>query len=204
MTRRRSATASRSCAPAFPDAYWRELDARARVSRGVRQGADRAGYLAALIPEEYGGAGLGARRGVRSSSRRSTAAAATPARATRRCTRWARCCATARTSRSARYLPKIATGELRLQAFGVTEPTTGSDTTQLQDDAPCATGDRYVVNGQKIWISRAEHSDLMLLLVAHDAARAGEEAHRRPVDVFLVDLREAVGHGLDDPADPRR
>ena len=78
------------------------------------------------------------------------------------------------------YLPKIASGELRLQAFGVSEPTTGSDTTQLKTMA-VRKGDSYVVRGQKIWISRAEHSDLLLLIVADDADRAGEEAHRRAV-----------------------
>ena len=79
------------------------------------------------------------------------------------------------------FLPKIATGELRLQAFGVTEPTTGSDTTQLKTMAT-RKGDRYIVRGQKVWISRAEHSDLLLLVVAHDAGRAGEEADRGAVD----------------------
>ena len=92
------------------------------------------------------------------------------------------------------YLPKIASGELRLQAFGVSEPTTGSDTTQLKTTA-VRKGDRYVVRGQKIWISRAEHSDLLLLIVADDADRAGQEAHRG-LSILLVDLREAVGHGL--------
>src|SRR5437867_4819895 len=91
------------------------------------------------------------------------------------------------------FLPKIATGELRLQAFGVTEPTTGSDTTQLRTMA-VRKGDKYVVNGQKIWISRAEHSDLMLLIARTTPV---ERVRKRSegLSVLLVDMRDAVGHG---------
>ena len=92
------------------------------------------------------------------------------------------------------YLPKIASGELRLQAFGVSEPTTGSDTTQLKTTA-VRKGDRYVVRGQKIWISRAEHSDLLLLIV-RTTPLAEVKKRTDGLSVLLVDLREAVGHGL--------
>src|SRR5262249_22925139 len=93
-----------------------------------------------------------------------------------------------------KYLPRIANGELRLQAFGVSEPTTGSDTTQLRTTA-VRKGDKYVVNGQKIWISRAEHSDLMLLIARTTPA---EQVKKRSEGlwVLLVEMREAIGHGL--------
>jgi acyl-CoA dehydrogenase len=93
-----------------------------------------------------------------------------------------------------RYLPKIATGELRLQSMGVTEPTTGTDTTQLKTTA-VKQGDRYVINGQKVWISRVQHSDLMILLArTTPAADVGRKSEG--MSIFIVDLREAVGHGL--------
>ena len=111
--------------------------------------------------------------------------------AMRRCTPWARCCGTAATRRRRRYLPEIARGELRLQAFGVTEPTTGTDTLALRTTA-VRDGDRYVVNGQKIWTSRAEHSDLMLLL-ARTTPREQVTKRTDGLSVFLVDMRAAQG-----------
>jgi acyl-CoA dehydrogenase len=111
--------------------------------------------------------------------------------ATHRCTRWARSSGTAARAQKQKYLPKIASGELRLQAFGVTEPTSGTDTTRIRTFAK-RDGDKYIVNGQKIWISRVEHSDLMVLLVR----TAPREDSAKPTDgmsVLLVDLREAVG-----------
>jgi alkylation response protein AidB-like acyl-CoA dehydrogenase len=92
------------------------------------------------------------------------------------------------------YLPKIATGELRLQAFGVTEPTAGTDTTSIRTTA-VRQGDKYVVNGQKVWTSRAEHSDLMLLL-ARTTPRDQVAKKTEGMSVFLVDMRKALGHGL--------
>ena len=127
------------------------------------------------------------------------AAAATRAPATRRCTSWARCCGTAARSRSSGTCPKIASGELRLQAFGVTEPTTGSDTTKLKTRA-VRDGDHYVVNGQKVWTSRALHSDLMLLLARTTPLDEVSEEDRRPVGVPGRHARGArQGHG-DPPA----
>ncbi len=116
------------------------------------------------------------------------------ARATGRCTTWARLFGTARQSRSAKYLPKIASGELRLQSMGVTEPTTGTDTTKIKTTA-VKKGDRYVVNGQKVWISRVQHSDLMILL-ARTTPLAEVKKKSEGLSIFIVDLREAIGKGL--------
>ena len=106
----------------------------------------------------------------------------------RRCTSWARCCATARAEQKQRYLPAIASGDLRLQSFAVTEPTTGTDTTKIKTFAE-RRGDRYVVNGQKVWISRVQHSDLMLLL-ARTTPLAEVARKTEGLSVFLVDLRD--------------
>ena len=113
------------------------------------------------------------------------AAAATP-----RCTPWARCCGTAATSRKRNGCRKIASGELRLQAFGVTEPTSGTDTSSLKTFAKRDGNDGYIVNGQKIWTSRAEYSDLMILLAR---TTPKEQAKKRTdgLSVFIVDMREA-------------
>ena len=119
------------------------------------------------------------------------AAAATP-----RCTPWARCCGTAATRRRRNGCPKIASGELRLQAFGVTEPTSGTDTSSLKTFAKRDGNDSYIVNGQKIWTSRAEYSDLMILLAR---TTPKEQAKKRTdgLSVFIVDMREAKGNGLE-------
>ena len=107
---------------------------------------------------------------------------------------WARCCGTAPTTQKQAYLPEIASGELRLQAFGVTEPTSGTDTTSLRTFAR-REGDHYVVNGQKIWTSRAEHSDLMLLL-ARTTPRDQVAKRTDGLSVFILDMREALKAGL--------
>ena len=112
----------------------------------------------------------------------------------RRCTSWARSCGTESEAQKRAYLPEIATGKLRLQAFGVTEPTSGTDTTALRTFAR-RDGDDYVVNGQKIWTSRAEYSDLMLLL-ARTTPRDQVAKRTEGLSVFIVDMREALGHGL--------
>jgi acyl-CoA dehydrogenase len=177
----------------FDDAYWRELDARREYPEAFVQALTEAGYLAALIPEEYGGAGLGI-----------TEASVILEEINRSGGNAGACHAQMYTmgtilrhgspEQKARYLPAIAAGRLRLQAFGVTEPTTGSDTTHLKTTA-VRRGDRYVINGQKVFISRVQHSDMMLLL----ARTTPLEAVRRRsegLSVFLVDLREAVGRGL--------
>ena len=185
--------AVREICATFPDAYWRELDAKRAYPETFVKALTEAGYLAALIPEEFGGSGLGIAEAavIMEEINRSGANAGA-------------CHAQMYTMgtllrhgsdvQKREYLPKIASGELRLQAFGVSEPTTGSDTTQLKTMA-VKKGDRYVVRGQKIWISRAEHSDL-LLLIARTTPIDQIKKRTEGLSVFLVDLRAAVGHGL--------
>jgi len=183
---------ARLCAD-FPGEYWREKDkVRAYPGEFVKALSD-AGYLAALIPEEHGGSGLSL-----------GAAAAILEEVQRQGCNGAACHAQmyimgtvlrhGSDAQKQAYLPRIATGELRLQAFGVTEPTSGTDTLALKTTAR-REGDNYIVNGQKIWTSRAEHSDLMLLL-ARTTPR--EEAARRTdgLSVFIVDMRAAIDNGL--------
>ena len=185
--------AVRELCASFPDTYWRELDAKRAYPETFVKALTDAGYLAALIPEEFGGSGLGIAEAavIMEEINRSGANAGA-------------CHAQMYTMgtllrhgsdvQKREYLPKIASGELRLQAFGVSEPTTGSDTTQLKTMA-VKKGDRYVVRGQKIWISRAEHSDL-LLLIARTTPIDQIKKRTEGLSVFLVDLRAAVGHGL--------
>ena len=185
--------AVRDLCKAFPDAYWRELDAaRAYPDAFVRALTD-AGYLAALIPEEYGGSGLGVSEAsiiLEEINRSGGNAGACHAQMYTMGTLLRHGSAAQKRA----YLPKIATGELRLQAFGVTEPTTGSDTTQLKTTAT-RSAEAYVVRGQKVFISRAEHSDLLLLVVRTTPI---EQVKKRSegLSILLVDLRDAVGHGL--------
>ncbi|HET6524863.1 acyl-CoA dehydrogenase family protein [Sphingopyxis sp.] len=182
----------RLCAD-FPGEYWQRLD-RDRIypSEFVRTLTD-AGFLSVLIPEEYGGSGLGL-----------GAATAVLEEIHRSGCNGGACHAQMYTmgtllkhgseAQKQEYLPAIARGELRLQAFGVTEPTAGTDTTRIRTFAK-RVGDKYIVNGQKIWISRAEHSDLMVLL----CRTTPREECAKPSDgmsVMLVDMREAVGKGL--------
>ena len=190
----------RQVCAAFPDAYWRDLDARREYPEEAVAALTKAGYLAPADPRGVRRPRARPRRRRRSSSRRSTAPAATPQPATRRSTRWARCCGTARDAQKQRYLPPIASGELRLQAFGVTEPEAGTDTTPLRTTAT-RDGDDYVVNGRKMYISRVQYSDLMLLL-ARTTPRDEVKRKSDGLSVFLVDLREAVGNGLE--VSPRR
>jgi acyl-CoA dehydrogenase len=179
----------------FPNEYWVKLDHDAAYPTEFVRALTEAGYLAALIPEEYGGSGLplSAACGVLETIHDSPCNAAA-------------CHAQMYTmgtvlrhgseAQKRKYLPGIASGELRLQAFGVTEPTTGSDTTQLKTRAEKKGNDRYVVNGQKVWTSRVLHSDLMLLLARTtpvDKVRKRSEG----LSVFIVDLRDAKGRGLD-------
>jgi alkylation response protein AidB-like acyl-CoA dehydrogenase len=174
----------------FPGEYWRGLD-RDRAYPGEFVAAlSEAGYLAALIPEEYGGVGLPL-----------SGAAAILEEVQRAGANGGACHAQmyimgallrhGSDAQKAQYLPKIASGELRLQAFGVTEPTSGTDTTALKTFAR-RDGDDYVISGQKIWTSRAEHSDLMLLL-ARTTPREQAAKKTDGLSVFLVDMREATG-----------
>ena len=178
----------------FPGEYWRKLDRQMAYPKEFVNALTEAGYLSVLIPEEYGGAGL-----------KLSAAAAILEEIQRAGCNGGGCHAQMYTmgtllrhgsdAQKAKWLPKIASGELRLQAFGVTEPTSGTDTSSLKTVAR-REGDHYVVNGQKIWTSRAEHSDLMILLAR---TTPKEEAKKRTdgLSVFIVDMREARGKGLE-------
>jgi acyl-CoA dehydrogenase len=177
----------------FPDPYWRELDARREYPTEFVRTLTEAGYLAALIPEEYGGAGLAI-----------TEAAIILEEINRAGCNSGACHAQmyimgtllrhGSPEQKKRYLPRIANGELRLQAFGVSEPTTGSDTTQLKTMA-VRKGDKYIVNGQKVWISRAEHSDLMLL-IARTTPLEQVKKRSEGLSVLLVDMTTAIGRGI--------
>ena len=174
----------------FPDAYWRDGDRRRAYPEEFVRAMTEAGWLAALIPEEYGGAGLGIADAsviLEEVNRKGGNAAACHAQMYIMGTLLRHGSA----DQKARYLPKIATGELRLQSMGVTEPNAGSETTKIQTTA-ARKGDRYIVNGQKVFISRVQHSDLLLLLARttpyEDVANKTEG-----LSVFIVDLHAARG-----------
>jgi acyl-CoA dehydrogenase len=177
----------------FPGEYWRDLDRERAYPKAFVDALTQAGFLAALIPEEFGGSGLTMR-----------AAAAIMEEIHASGCNGAACHAQMYTmgtvlrhgsdAQKQRYLPQIARGSLRLQAFGVTEPTSGTDTLSLRTTAT-RDGDHYVVNGQKIWTSRAEYSDLMLLL-ARTTPRDQVKKRTEGLSVFLVDMRQVVGKGL--------
>jgi hypothetical protein len=178
----------------FPGEYWRALDRERAYPEQFVAALTKAGFLAALIPEEYGGSGL-----------TMNAAAAIMEEIQASGCNGAACHAQMYTmgtvlrhgsaEQKQRYLPGIARGELRLQAFGVTEPTSGTDTLGLRTTAVRDGNDSYVVNGQKIWTSRAEHSDLMLLL-ARTTPREQAKKRTDGLSVFLVDMREVKDKGL--------
>jgi acyl-CoA dehydrogenase len=177
----------------YPGEYWRKLEKNDEYADAFVNELSAAGYLGALIPEEYGGAGLPLRAGcviLEEIHASGCSAAACHAQMYMMGTLLRH----GSEEQKRRYLPGIATGEIRFQAFGVTEPTTGSDTTQLKTRA-VRVGDHYVVNGQKLWTSRAHKSDLMLLLVRTTPV---EEVKRRPegLSVLLVEMRDALGKGL--------
>jgi acyl-CoA dehydrogenase len=179
----------------FPGEYWRKLEKQppsGSYPTEFIEALTEAGYLAALIPEEYGGAGLPVRGGaviLETINRMGGSAAAGHAQMYTMGT------VLRHGSKEQKdyYLPKIASGELRLQAFGVTEPTTGSDTTQIKTRAD-KQGSGYVINGQKVWTSRAAHSDLMLLLARTTPADKVEK-RTHGISTFLIDLREAQKQG---------
>ncbi len=177
----------------FPDPYWRELDAQRGYPTEFVKTLTEAGYLAALIPEEYGGAGLNITEAAIILEEINKAGCNSGA-----CHAQMYIMGTLLRHGSAeqkrKYLPRIANGELRLQAFGVSEPTTGSDTPQLKTMA-VRKGDKYIVNGQKVWISRAEHSDLMLMIARTTPV---EQVKKRSegLSVLLVDMQQAIGHGI--------
>ena len=186
-------SAVRDLCARFPGPYWRELDRRRAYPTDFVQAMTEAGYLGVLIPEEFGGSSLGLTvaaailEEVHASGGNAAALHAqiyTMGTVLRH----------GSPEQKRRWLPEIAAGRLRLQAFGVTEPGAGTDTTAIRTMA-VRSGDSYRISGQKIWTSRAEHSDLMLLLAR--TAPYDPEQKTAGLSVFLVDMREAVGRGLE-------
>ena len=177
----------------FPGEYWRELDRQMAYPTEFVDALTQAGWLAALIPEQYGGAGLPLGAGAAILEEMQASGGNSGA-----------CHAQMYTmgtllrhgseEQKLKYLPQIAKGKLRLQAFGVTEPTSGTDTGALKTTAKLD-GGHYVINGQKIWTSRAEHSDLMMLL-ARTTPLNDSMKKTAGLSVILVDMREAIGNGL--------
>jgi acyl-CoA dehydrogenase len=176
----------------YPGPYWQAKDKVREYPSEFVAALGEAGYLAALIPEEYGGAGLplsAAAAILEEIQRQGCNGGAVHAQMYVMGTVLRH----GSEEQKARYLPKVATGELRLQAFGVTEPTSGTDTLSLKTVAK-RDGDHYVVNGQKLWTSRAEHSDLMILL-ARTTPRDEAASRTEGLSVFLVDMKEALAAG---------
>jgi len=183
----------RALCAAFPDSYHRQVDAERAYPEAFVQALTQAGWLAALIPQQYGGAGLGLAEAsviLEEINRSGGNAGACHGQMYNMGTLLRH----GSEAQKQRWLPAIARGELRLQAMGVTEPESGTDTTRIRTTAE-RRGDRYVVNGQKVWISRVHHSELMILL-ARTTPRAQVARKSEGLSVFLVDLREAVGRGL--------
>ncbi len=177
----------------FPDEYFRKIDAERGYPEQFVNALTKAGWLAALIPQEYGGSGLSLTEASVIMEEINHAGANSAAChgqmyvmnvLVRQGTE----------QQKREYLPKIAAGSLRLQSMGVTEPTTGTDTTRLKTTA-VRKGDRYVINGQKVWISRVQHSDLMLLLARTTPIGEGTRKSEG-ISLFIVDLREALNRGL--------
>ena len=177
----------------FPDEYFRKIDEARGYPAEFVDALTQAGWMAALIPQAYGGSGLGLTE------------ASVIMEEINRCGGNSGAChgqmynmgtllRHGSEAQKQRYLPKIASGELRLQSMGVTEPTTGTDTTKIKTTA-VKKGDRYVVNGQKVWISRIQHSDLMILL-ARTTPLAEVKKKSEGMSIFIVDLREAIGRGM--------
>ena len=177
----------------FPDAYFRKIDAEHGYPESFVDALIGAGWLAAMIPDEYGGSGLG------------LTAASVIMEEINRCGgnagavhgqmyNMGTLLRNGSEAQKRKYLPDIAAGRLRIQSMAVTEPTTGTDTTKIKTVA-VRKGDRYIVNGQKVWISRVQHSDLMILL-ARTTPLAEVKKKSEGMSIFIVDLRDAVGHGL--------
>jgi acyl-CoA dehydrogenase len=177
----------------FPAEYWRRIDEQKGFPQDFVQAMTAAGWLSAMIPEAYGGSGLG------------LAEASIILEEVNRCGgnsgtihgqmyNMFTLLRNGSEEQKNSYLPRLASGELRLQSMGVTEPTTGTDTTKIKTTA-VRKGDRYVINGQKVWISRVQHSDLMILL-ARTTPLEAVQRKSEGMSIFLVDLREAIGKGL--------
>lgn len=177
----------------FPDEYFRRIDAERAYPEAFVDALMKAGWLAAMIPEEYGGSGLG------------LAAATVIMEEINRCGgnagavhgqmyNMGTLLRSGSAAQKEKYLPRIAAGELRIQSMGVTEPVAGTDTTKIRTTAVKKDG-RYVVNGQKVWISRVQHSDLMILL-ARTTPLSDVGKKSEGMSIFIVDLHQAIGHGL--------
>jgi acyl-CoA dehydrogenase len=177
----------------FPGEYFRRIDAQRGYPEAFVDALTKAGWMAALIPQEYGGSGLGLTEAsviMEEINRSGGNSGACHGQMYNMGTLLRH----GSEAQKNEYLPKIATGELRLQSMGVTEPNTGTDTTGIKTTA-VKKGDRYVVNGQKVWISRVQHSDLMILL-ARTTPLSEVKKKSSGMSIFLVDLREAIGKGL--------
>jgi len=185
--------AIRALCAEFPDEYFRKVDEARAYPETFVEALTKAGWLAALIPQEYGGSGLGLTE------------ASVIMEEINRCGGNSGAChgqmynmgtllRHGSTAQKEKYLPKIASGEWRLQSMGVTEPTTGTDTTKIKTTA-VKKGDKYVINGQKVWISRIQHSDFMILL-ARTTPLADVKKKSEGMSIFMVDLREAEKMGM--------
>jgi acyl-CoA dehydrogenase len=185
--------AVRALCAGFPDQYFRQIDEQRGYPEAFVNALMKAGWLAAMIPEEYGGSGLG------------LTTASVVMEEINRCGgnsgavhgqmyNMGTLVRSGSPVQKEKYLRRIASGELRMQSMGVTEPASGSDTTKIKTSA-VKKGDRYIVNGQKVWISRVLHSDLMILL-ARTTPLADVKKKSEGLSIFIVDLREAIGHGL--------
>ena len=178
----------------FPGEYWRALDRERAYPTEFVAALTKAGYLASLIPEQYGGSGLGLRAAA-TIMEEVHASGGNGAACHAQMYIMGTILRHGSDAQKERYLPLIASGELRLQAFGVTEPTSGTDTLSLRTTARREGNDHYVINGQKIWTSRAEHSDLMLLL-ARTTPKDQAKKRTDGLSVFLVDMRLAQGASI--------
>jgi len=178
----------------YDSAYWQKIDDARTYPEAFVDALTKAGWMAALIPEEYGGSGLGLGEAsvvMEEINRQGGNSGACHGQMYNMNTLLRH----GSDEQKKLYLPKIASGELRLQSMGVTEPTTGTDTTKIKTTAE-RRGDKYVINGQKVWISRVQHSELMILL-ARTTPLADVKKKADGLSIFLVDLRKAIGNGLD-------
>ncbi|QGW81282.1 acyl-CoA dehydrogenase family protein [Variovorax paradoxus] len=177
----------------FPNEYFRKVDEARGYPAEFVDALTKAGWMAALIPQEYGGSGLGLTEAsviMEEINRSGGNSGACHGQMYNMGTLLRH----GSEAQKRNYLPRIATGELRLQSMGVTEPSTGTDTTKIKTTA-VKKGDRYVINGQKVWISRIQHSDLMILL-ARTTPLADVKKKSEGMSIFIVDLREAIGNGM--------
>jgi acyl-CoA dehydrogenase len=186
--------AVRALCAEFPDEYHRKIDEQRAYPEAFVDALTKAGWMAALIPEEYGGSGLGLTEAsviMEEINRAGGNSGACHGQMYNMSTLIRH----GSDEQRRQYLPKIATGELRLQSMGVTEPTTGTDTTRIKTTA-VKKGDRYVINGQKVWISRVQHSDLMILL-ARTTPLAEVSKKTEGLSIFIVDVKQAMASGME-------